>query len=152
MPFGKELIDAQLSSGNARLLSKSRKTNVKTIIAETVSAYISRYNIGDVDGIVSLFADDAVLEDPVGSPPKVGKRAIREFISEAVGLGVRLKGPESLLVVGDEAAFRFDVFLGPGTARVGVEVIDIIQVNARGLIVSLRAYFNSSDFADALGQ
>ena len=126
--------------------------NVKTGIAETVGAYISRYNAGDVDGIVSLFADDAVLEDPVGTPPKVGKLVIREFISDAVGYGVRLKGPESLLVVGDEAAFRFDVFSGPGAARYSVEVIDIIRVNARGQIVSLRAYFNASDFAEAFGQ
>lgn len=121
-----------------------------TSIGKTVDSYLSSYNIGDVDGIVSLFADDATLEDPVGSAPRVGKQAIRAFVTEAVGYKAQLDGPKCLLVAGNEAAFKFDVSFEDGAAENSFQVIDTIRVNDQGLIVSLRAYLNLSDFPEAL--
>ena len=35
-----------------------------------LQAYIDGFNADDADAIMALFADDAVIEDPVGSPLK----------------------------------------------------------------------------------
>ena len=37
---------------------------------DAVHAYIDRFNAQDADGIVALYADDAKVTDPVGTPPK----------------------------------------------------------------------------------
>jgi steroid delta-isomerase len=39
---------------------------------------------GDKDKVVALYADDATIEDPVGSPLKAGKAAIDTFYANAV--------------------------------------------------------------------
>lgn len=39
-----------------------------------VQRYVAALNAGDLDGIVALFADDATVEDPVGSEPRRGRR------------------------------------------------------------------------------
>ena len=44
-----------------------------------VEAYLERHADCDLEGVVSLFASDAVVEDPVGSPAHAGPVAIREF-------------------------------------------------------------------------
>ena len=46
-----------------------------------VETYVAGYAAGDVDTILSIFAEDAVLEDPVGTPAHQGKAALRGFFS-----------------------------------------------------------------------
>ena len=59
-----------------------------------VHAYVAALNAGDLDAIVALYADDASVEDPVGSTPLVGTEAIRAFYarSTAIALQVTLDG------------------------------------------------------------
>ena len=38
-----------------------------------VEAYVTSYNRADLDGVCAVFAEDAVVEDPVGTPPRVGQ-------------------------------------------------------------------------------
>jgi steroid delta-isomerase len=50
---------------------------------EHIRAVMERYAVlmqaADADAIAMLFAEDAVVEDPVGTPPHVGRDAIRAF-------------------------------------------------------------------------
>lgn len=48
-----------------------------------VDAYVSTLNEGDRDGFVDLFADEAVQQDPVGTPPRIGRRAIAAWLDDA---------------------------------------------------------------------
>ena len=59
-----------------------------------VEAYITSYNRADLDGVCAVFADDAVVEDPVGTPLKVGHAAIREFYTASMATGAKLNGCE----------------------------------------------------------
>src|SRR3712207_1802818 len=53
-------------------------------------AYVDGFNAGDPAAVAGLFADDAVIEDPVGHPPVQGRAAIDEFYANAVGAGAKL--------------------------------------------------------------
>lgn len=46
-------------------------------------AWFKAYNAGDADGIVALYAEDAVLNPP-GAPPARGPAAIREFLAKDI--------------------------------------------------------------------
>ncbi|MCB1026765.1 MAG: nuclear transport factor 2 family protein, partial [Microthrixaceae bacterium] len=48
-------------------------------IAATVDNYISYFSANDRAGYLSLFAEDAWVEDPVGSPRHEGTEAIGAF-------------------------------------------------------------------------
>ena len=76
-----------------------------------VHRYIAALNAGDLDAIVALYADDATVEDPVGSPPHQGHAAIRAFYAKslAIKLDVALEGP--VRAAANEAAFAFCVRL-----------------------------------------
>src|SRR3546814_8940608 len=41
--------------------------------------YIDGFNRADPAGVAALYADDATVEDPVGSPLKTGKAEITKF-------------------------------------------------------------------------
>lgn len=53
-------------------------------IAQTLQAYVDGISGDDVETILALFSDDAVVEDPVGTDPHIGKQALRGFYQMAV--------------------------------------------------------------------
>ena len=67
---------------------------------DTVQAYIDLFNSQDAQGIADLYADDATVTDPVGTPPKVGKDEILKFYILAVKNGAKLElvGPTLSLI------------------------------------------------------
>ena len=81
-----------------------------------VHAYVAAFDAADPEAAVALFAADATVEDPVGTPPRVGHEAIREFytFSMATGAKLHLQGP--VRVGHDFAAFAFQVRLKMGEA------------------------------------
>ena len=110
-----------------------------------VHAYVAALNAGDVEAIVALYADDASVEDPVGSAPVVGRAAIRAFYTRslAVPLLVALEGP--VRVAGRECAFPFSVSLTYEGRRMKFRPIDTFRFDAVGRIVQMRAYFGPSN-------
>ena len=113
--------------------------------AATVHAYVRALNTGDLDGIVALYADDATLEDPIGSAPVVGREAIRAFYARslAVPLEVGLEGP--VRVAGRECAFPFSVSLDWEGQRMTFRPIDTFRFDDAGRIVQMRAYFGPAN-------
>jgi len=47
----------------------------------TVVAYAAAHSAGDIDAIAAIFAEDAVVADPVDKPAFVGRAAVREFFA-----------------------------------------------------------------------
>ena len=120
-----------------------------------MQAYIDAFNRVDVDGIVDLYAEDATVEDPVGSPVKSGRKAIAEFYGYAIKSGARLKLAAPIRGShGNSAAMAFDVELnmpqGDKTARAVIRVIDVMTFNEAGKFSSMRAFWGPSDM-DVLG-
>ena len=54
--------------------------NTTEHMTDVVQRYVAALNAGDLEGIVALYADDATVEDPVGSEPQRGIAAIRAFM------------------------------------------------------------------------
>jgi len=80
-------------------------------ITDTVNRYVTLLAEGSVDDLVSLYADDATLEDPVGGEVHIGNGAIAGFYSASIWLEANLEREcelVSLRVGGNEAAFQLE--------------------------------------------
>jgi steroid delta-isomerase len=110
-------------------------------IREVVDRYVKLMNAGDSDGIAALYADDATLEDPVGSEPRSGRAAIRDFYAASAGAVVlELTGP--VRVAGHEAAFPMLVTVGAAEPRSCLDVIDVMTFDEAAQIRSMRAFWS----------
>jgi steroid Delta-isomerase len=107
---------------------------------------------------LSLFADDAVIEDPVGVSPldpsgqgHRGKEAIARFWDTVIAPGeVEMRIRESY-PSGDECANVVSlVNRMPGGVEIGTDCVIVYRVNGAGKIVSLRAYWEFAKVAAQL--
>jgi steroid Delta-isomerase len=96
---------------------------------------------GDVDGIVALYADDATIEDPIGSPLHRGTEAIRAFYKAAAGT-VTMKRVGPVHVAGREAATPLLVLIGPEGKKQALDIISVMAFNDDGKIASMRAFWS----------
>jgi ketosteroid isomerase-like protein len=104
---------------------------------------------GDRDGWLALFADDALVEDPIGPSPlnpegggRRGREAIAAFWDEVVAMGrIRFEIRESY-ACGDECANvgRITTTLPDGSRSI-VEGVYTYRVDDEGRIAALRAFW-----------
>lgn len=110
--------------------------------------YIELFNRRDHEGVAALYADDAVLEDPVGRPPIQGRDKILAFYKAAMANGAQLKLAAPVRGShGNGAAMAFDVLLDTPQGKGTIHVIDVMRFNEAGKIVSMSAYWGQSDMA-----
>ena len=104
---------------------------------------------GEREKWLALFADDAVIEDPVGPSPldptgkgQRGKAAIADFWDRVISKGkVSFDYPRSF-AAGDECAFTGTVINSfPGGKQFRADGVFVYRVNEAGQLVSLRAYW-----------
>ena len=117
---------------------------------DTVRALLERYcatmNAHDREPWLDCFAVDAVQEDPVGTPPNVGREAIGAFF-DANDVKVTLSITDDPLVIGHEVLAFFKVTADMGGQMMTIpRIIDHIVLSEDGTrFQSLRAFF---DFAE----
>ncbi len=110
----------------------------------TIEAYVEGWRTGDREAWGSLFAEDAVLVDPVGKPPHVGKAAVLGFFDGVQRMPFKFTPRvHRIAVCGNEALllFRMDAVGADGNGMY-LEVADIFTVNDAGKIISLKAYWD----------
>jgi len=126
---------------------------------DAVQAYFDLFNAQDAQSIADLYADNATVTDPVGTPPKEGKDAILAFYTMAVKNGAILKQNGPTRIAGNCAAFAFTVSVGAMTNVDGdvavavdlpkggmtIDVIDIFEFNEEGKVVAMSAYWGPSN-------
>ena len=113
---------------------------------QALQAYIDAFNRVDCDAIVALYADNATVEDPVGSEVKVGKAKIAEFYRYAISTGAKLKLAAPIRAShGTSAAMAFDVELNMPQGRAVIRVIDVMSFDEHGKFATMRAYWGPSD-------
>ncbi|MBS0293047.1 MAG: nuclear transport factor 2 family protein [Proteobacteria bacterium] len=123
------------------------------VSAETMHAVVHRYiaalNAGDLEAITALYAMDATVEDPVGTPPHQGQAAIRAFYAQslAMKLQVTLEGP--VRAAAHEAAFSFCVRLHWQGRDMVIRPIDVFRFDEAGKIVAMRAIFGPENMTEA---
>jgi steroid Delta-isomerase len=116
----------------------------------TLQAYVDRTNAGDADGLLALFAADAIIEDPVGTPVKRGEE-IAAWFRDSAAFATRImpvapmRGSHS-----NEAALVFDVeFTPPGGPRTLIRSLDVCTFDEQARITSLRAFWGPGDVEPA---
>jgi steroid delta-isomerase len=114
------------------------------LLVNTVGAYLDAVTRGRADEIAALYAPEATVEDPVGSPVRRGGAAIREFY-RALETGTHRAELLTLRVAGDSAAFHFRVISETAQGRVEIEPIDVMTFDEQGRITAMRSYWSADD-------
>ena len=112
-----------------------------------VRAYIAALNAGDIDAIVALYAEDATVEDPVGSTPQRGLAQIRAFYTASLSMALQVALDGEIRAVANEAAFAFSVALVMDGKRITIRPIDVMRFDAQGRITSMRAFFGNHNIS-----
>jgi steroid delta-isomerase len=103
---------------------------------------------GDVDGIVALYAEDAIIEDPIGSDLHEGHAAVRKFYEASAGTIV-MKRAGTTCVAKNEAATPLVVLMGPEGEQSALDIVSVMVFDDAGKIVSMRAYWSFDDVRPA---
>lgn len=112
---------------------------------QALQAYVDGINAGDAAAVTALFADDAVVEDPVGKPPISGRAAIAEFYTNAVSAGTKLSLDTPIRGShGNGAAMAFTIEVPAMSLR--IRAVDVMTFNDDGKIIDMRAYWGPADF------
>ncbi|TWB18401.1 MULTISPECIES: nuclear transport factor 2 family protein [Nitrospirillum] len=117
----------------------------------TVEAYLASWRDGDAAARASLFAGDAVVEDPVGGPLHRGLDAIRAFWAMAEQGGYRFAPVLEVFVPGGrEALIRFSMGMEKAGAPVErLTVHEVVAFDDTYRITSLRAFWTMDAFTSA---
>ena len=117
--------------------------NLQQQMVDTVHAYARALNAGDLDAIVALYSEDGTVEDPVGSPPKVGRAAIRDFYAIATSMKLVMALEGEIRIAADTCAFAFSVSFAHEGQPTTIRPIDVFEFDSDGSISSMRAYFGA---------
>ena len=111
--------------------------------ADTLERYLALHAAAETASVLTLFAADARLEDPVGSPPILGRDAIADFYRTTHARNGRLVFERIGRVVGgpDEIAAHVRARFETNAPATAMDVIYTLRIDAAGRIVSLRAFF-----------
>lgn len=113
-------------------------------IAQTVNRYLELLATGKADDVVTLYAAEATIEDPIGSDLLRGHDAIRAFYA---GFQDAKKDTElaELRVADSEAAFLWHLTLDAGETRTRISPISMMTFDEDAKITSMRACWSPSD-------
>ena len=110
-------------------------------IREVVESYIALVATGTAVEIADLYAEDATVEDPVGTEVRRGRESILEFYRGLEGMEART----SLGVVriaGGAAVFHFELVTTVGEQSYTVAPIDHMVFDEDGRITAMRAFWD----------
>ena len=110
-----------------------------------VDSYLRGLNEKDLEGILSLYADNGSVEDPVGSEVIKGKNALRKFYEGAVKLDLALTRTGPVRIAGNEVAFPFQLLMEVNGVLMKSDIIDVFLFDDTGKIISMRAFWGPSN-------
>ncbi|TAL73681.1 MAG: steroid delta-isomerase [Rhodanobacter sp.] len=116
---------------------------------DTVHAYVRALNAGNADAVVALYAEDAVVEDPVGTLPRRGRVAIREFYRASCAMRLDVALESDVRAAARSVAFAFRVRLVDGGQPLTIHPIDVFDFDGEGRIAHMRAYFGPTNIQHA---
>lgn len=111
-----------------------------------VEAYVDGFAREDAAAVVALFAEDAVVEDPVGGEVRRGRAAFAEFFAGTVGSGAKLTLDGPIRLGPDYAAFPFHVDLVWDGQPMRIDVIDVFHFDVFGKVRHMQAFFGERNF------
>ena len=110
-------------------------------IRQVVERYPELVTKGDVEALVDLYAEDASIEDPIGSDLHRGRDAVRAFYQAAIG-AVTMTRTGPVRIAECEAATPLVVLIGPEGQQQALDVISVMAFDDSGRIRSMRAFWS----------
>jgi steroid delta-isomerase len=112
---------------------------------QIVDRYLAAINDGDMQAVMTIYADDAAVEDPAGTEPKRGDD-ILEFYTNAFSGGAKVELTGPVRISAKAAAFPFRAEINQqGGQIVTVEVIDIFEFDPDGKVSKMTAHFGPAN-------
>lgn len=102
-----------------------------------VHKYLDAFDKQDINIIRDIFADDAIVEDPVGTDIHDGIEALCTFYEGALATGTKLVLTGEPRCTGNAVAFPFQA----QATGLTVDIIDVFEFNDEGKVNSMRAYW-----------
>lgn len=118
-------------------------SNVEKHVVATVDRYILAICSKDVADILEIFAQDATVEDPVGTDVYKGHAAIQRFYERALDMNILLERTGAVRIAANEAAFPCQMI----TAEMTIDVINWLQFDECGKVQSLRSIWGPSNYS-----
>jgi len=116
-------------------------TNDVEMKIDTVKKYVKAFETQDMDIIRNIYAEDAVIEDPVGSDPYEGIEEICKFYQTAFYLETKLELNGQVRCARNICAFPFTAT----TSGVKVSPIDVFEFNDQGKVIRMKAYWGKEN-------
>lgn len=114
-------------------------------IATVMQAYVDAMSGDDVEKVLVLYADNAVVEDPVGSEAFKGIEAIRGFYTEAIAAVASMELEGNPRVRGNLGACAMVAHPKGAEGVMVAETLDVMSFNDEGKITSMIAYWGDSN-------
>jgi steroid delta-isomerase len=112
--------------------------------AKTVHRYLEFVSKGQPDEIAALYADDATVEDPVGSDVHIGRPAIRGFYGTLENVKAQTE-VLTLRALGNEAAFHWTLSIDFGGSGMRIDIISVMTFDEESKIASMKAYWTQDN-------
>ena len=115
------------------------------VIEKLVAAYFSQMQAMNPEGWLENFAEDAVINDPVGSPPKA-KEDFQKFFGLLSMVFEKLElSQDHIFIAGNGAAVKWTM---QGLAKNGrqgtTEGISVFEINEAGKIQQVSSYWDEA--------
>ncbi len=117
-------------------------------VREVIQKYVKAWTDGDKALLLSIFAEDAVWCDPVGTPPFVGHAGVSKFWDFAHQDATRQVCPKvhQIIACGNEGILRFTMEVRLPDLNQGLDllVVDRFVLNDAGKIQEANAYWDET--------
>ena len=115
-----------------------------TEMRSVVESYLSLVGDGTAEQITALYADDATLEDPIGTPAHSGRDAILAFykVIEPIKRATELV---SFKAAGNVAVFEFKITTYFPEFTIHLNPVDIMTFADDGKVQDMKALWTSDD-------
>ena len=115
------------------------------VMKAALQAYVDNINRGDASAVIALFAPDAMIEDPVGTPPKRGQEIV-DWFHQAVAMKAHLTPVAPIRGShGHAAAIAFIVQTDWEGQVTRIHSLDTCTFDDQGRITELKGYWGLDD-------
>ncbi len=124
----------------------------KEIIEKLVKSYFESMSAMNSQGWKEIFAQDAVIYDPVGNPPKNAGEDIDKIFSLISGFFDKLElSQDNIFIAENSAAVKWTMnVVAKNKRNATTQGISIFEINENGKIQQVSSYWNETEMMSKL--
>lgn len=117
------------------------------IIEQLIDSYFTNLASFNAEGWLEIFAEDALIYDPVGNPPSKVYEDYQKFFGFLSSLFTELElSKDNIFIAGNGAAVKWTMrVISQNSRRASTEGISIFAINDAGKIQQVSSYWHEAD-------